>query len=165
MKFPLRFAIVVLVSLAFGGCRQADGPMPEPDADVQAELVDVAKDLQNVAGARDPEALRDLTSDLGKYARRPTEVPAVDELSRLTATAVSGVDLSERSAQRLAQSLWVSVAARELSERQVENLRNDIQLLLTSIGVSEANAQQVGAQVAQVQGTVNSRPRRWYELF
>ena len=139
--------------------------MPEPDADVQAELGDVAKDLQNVAGARDPEALKDLTSDLGKYARRPTEVPAVDELSRLTASAVSGVDLSERSAQRLAQSLWVSVAARELSERQVENLRNDVQLLLTSIGVSEPNAQQVAAQVAQVQGAVNARPRRWYEVF
>ena len=165
MRSPLRFVVLVLASLAFGACRQADGPMPEPDPDVQAELRDVAKDLQNIAGARDPEAVRDLTSDLGKYARRPTEVPAVDELSRVTASAVSGVDLSERSAERLAQSLWVSVAARELSERQVESLRNDMQLLLTSIGVSEANAQQVAAQVAQVQAAVNSRPRRWYELF
>ncbi len=165
MRSPLKFLLIVLASVALGACRQADGPIPEPDADVQAELVDVAKDLQNVARGTDPEAQRDLTSDLGKYARRPAEVPAVDELSRLTAAAVRGVDLSERSAQRLAQSLWVAVSARELSERQVENLRNDMQLLLTSIGVSESNAQQVAAQVTQVQGAVNSRPRRWYEVF
>lgn len=155
----------MVASLAFGACRQADGPMPEPNADVQAELKDVAKDLQNIAGARDPQASSDLVNDLGKYARRPAEQPVVDELSRRAGTVVSGVDLPERSAQRLAQSLWVSIAARELSERQVESLQNDMRLLLTSIGVSEQNAQQVAAQVGEVQGAVSARPRRWYEVF
>jgi hypothetical protein len=73
--------------------------------------------------------------------------------------------LPEQSAQRLAHSLWVSIAARELSERQVETLKSDMQLMLTSLGVAESNAQLVAAQVGDVQGAVGDRARRWYELF
>ena len=165
MRSPARYVVVVVLSLAFGACRQADGEMPSPSQGVQEELVDVVRDLQNVAGARDPQASRDLADDLRKYAGRPDAEPAVDELSRRAASAVGGIELPEQAAQRLAHSLWVSVAARELSERQVETLQNDMQLLLTSIGVAESNAQQVAAQVGDVQGAVSSRPRRWYELF
>ena len=165
MRSALRYVAVVLAGLAFGACRQADGQMPAPSEDVQQELVDVVRDLQNVAAARDPQAPRDLADDLRKYASRPDAEPTVDELSRRAASAVGGLELPEQAAQRLAQSLWVSVAARELSERQIESLQNDMRLLLTSIGVTEPHAQQVASQIGEVQGAVTSRPRRWYELF
>jgi hypothetical protein len=165
MRSPARYLVVVALGLAFGACRQADGPMPAPSEDVQQELVDVVRDLQNVAGARDPQAPRDLADDLRKYAGRPDAEPAVDELSRRAANAVGGIELPDQAAQRLAHSLWVAVAARELSERQIEGLQTDMQLLLTSLGVAEPNAQQVAAQVGDVQGAVTSRARRWYELF
>jgi hypothetical protein len=165
MRSLARYVLVVMAGLALGACRQADGEMAAPDAVVQEELVDVVRDLQNVATARDPQAPRDLADDLRKYARRPEAAPVVDELARRAATAVAGVDLPDQSAQRLAHSLWASIAARELSERQIEVLQNDMRLLLVSIGASDANAQQVAAQVGDVQGAVGARPRRWYEVF
>jgi hypothetical protein len=139
--------------------------MPAPDQNVQEELVDVTRDLQNVATGRDPQAPEDLAQDLRKYTDSPSAKLVVDELSQRTATVLAGVDLTEQAAQRLAHNLWLSVAASELSGRQVETLQNDVQSLLMAEGVAEESAQQVAAQVGTVQGAVNARPRRWYELF
>ena len=59
----------------------------------------------------------------------------------------------------------MSVGAKDLSERQIETLQNDVQAHLVSLGVGEESAQQVAAQVGEVQSSVTLRPRRWYELF
>ena len=165
MRSRARYVLVVVAGLSLGACRQADGPLPAPSQAVQEELVDVTRDLQNVAASSDPQAPQDLVDDLQKYAQRPSARPAVNELSRRTASVIAGVNLTEQDAQRLAHTLWLSVAARELSERQIGTLQNDLQALLMSVGVTEANAQQVAAQVGDVQGVVTNRPRRWYELF
>jgi hypothetical protein len=160
-----RYVLIVALGLAVGACRQADGQMPAPSDDVQAELVDVARDLQNIASGRDPQASADLVADLRKYAGQAAAEGAVDELSRRAATAVTGVELPDQSARQLAHSLWTSIAARELSERQIEELQNETRELLLTFGVNEGNAQQVAAQVGEVQGLVGARPRRWYEVF
>jgi hypothetical protein len=165
MRLSAHIVLVVIVGMSLGACRQADGPMPTPSADAQAELNDVARDLQNVASGLDPQARRDLADDLRKYTEVPTTELAVDELSGRTATVLAGVDLAEQTAQRLAHSLWLSVVARELSERQTETLQNDVQSLLMAEGIAEEDAQLVAAQVGEVQGAVAARPRRWYELF
>lgn len=165
MRSRARYVLIVIAGLSLGACRQADGPIPAPNQTVQGELVDVAHDLENIAKVRDPQAPKDLADDLRKYARRPSTEPAVDELSRRTAGILAGANLTEQAAQRLAHNLWLSVAARELSERQIETLQNDVRSLLTSMGVAEENAQRVAAQVGDVQGAVTDRRRRWYELF
>ena len=163
---PLAYALLIVTLTVFlGGCRQADGPVPTPNQTYQEELVDVARDLQNVASGRDPNGPTDLADDLRKYTEKPTAKPLVDELSARTAKALQGRDLADQDAQRLAHDLWVSVYAKDLSERQIETLQNDMQALLVSIGVAEETAQQVAAQVGEVQGSVTLRPRRWYELF
>jgi len=165
MRSRARYVLIVIAGLSLGACRQADGPIPAPNQNVQEELVDVTRDLQNIAASRDPQAPTDLAADLRKYAQRPDARPAVDQLSLRTASVLPGVNLPEQAAQRLAHDLWLSVAARDLSERQIETLQNDVQSLLMSVGVAEENAQQVAAQVGDVQGVVTDRPRRWYELF
>ena len=151
--------------LILAGCRQPDGQVPTPDAVVQEELGDVARDLQSIAAARDPEAPKNQADDLRKYAQRPSAVPEVDELSRRTADAVTRSQLTEQAAQRLTHNLWLAVAARDISERQVESLQNDTHSLLVSAGIAENRADQVAVQVGEVQRAVTSRPRRWYELF
>lgn len=165
MRLRARHVLIVIAGLSVGACRQADGPIPAPNANVQEELVDVTRDLQNVASGRDPQGPQDLAADLRKYADRPAAVPAVDELSARTARVLGGRNLAEQDAQRLAHNLWLAVEAREMSERQIETLQNDVQALLMSIGVAEQSAQQVAAQVGEVQSAVSDRPRRWYELF
>ena len=157
--------LIVTLTIFLGGCRQADGPVPTPSQTYQEELVDVARDLQNVASGRDPNGPVDLADDLRKYTDNPAARPLVDELSARTVKALQGRDLADQDAQRLAHNLWVSVYAKDLSERQIETLQTDMQALLESLGVSEESARQVAAQVGEVQGSVTLRPRRWYELF
>ncbi|MDA1185939.1 MAG: hypothetical protein O2930_15010 [Acidobacteria bacterium] len=157
--------LVVMVGLSLGACRQADGPMPTPSADVLEELNDVTRDLQNVASARDPQARQDLADDLRKYVEAPDAVAAVGALSQRVATVLAGVDLAEQEAERLAHSLWLTATASELSERQMEVLRDDVQSLLLAQGIAEESARELTAQMSEVQGAVAARSRRWYELF
>jgi hypothetical protein len=156
-------AAVTLVSVP--ACRQADGPVPTPSAETQEELVDVARDLQYIASGSDPAAPEYLEADLRKYARRESAGPAAEELARRTSAAVTGLMLGDQDAQRLTHNLWLSVAARDISERQVEGLQSDMQSLLLSVGAPQDRAELVAAQVAEVQRAVSDRPRRWYELF
>ena len=86
-------------------------------------------------------------------------------MTRRTATVVAGRTLTEPTAGRLAHSLWMTIWARQVSERQTEALQNDIQSILVSIGVVEEQARQVAAQAGEVQKIVSAHPRRWYELF
>ena len=165
MSSHARYVLIVIAGLSSGACRQADGPIPAPNPTVQEELVDVTRDLQNISTGRDPQAPKDLADDLRKYAHRPSAEAAVDELSRRTAGVLGGVNLTEQAAQRLTHNLWLSAAASELSERQIETLQNDVQAILMSVGIAEENAEQVAAQVGDVQVAVTDRPRRWYELF
>ena len=164
MKSTAILALILFTALTLGACRQADGPIPKPDANTEEELIDVQHDLQNI-GRGDPNGPRDLEHDVTKYARAPEEVPSITELSRRTATVVAGRTLSDQTAGRLAHSLWTTVWARQISERQVETLQNDMESILVSMGVVEEQARQVAAQVAVVQKAVTAHPRRWYELF
>jgi hypothetical protein len=165
MRTPACGLLIATLTLALGGCRQADGPVPNPSQTYQEELVDVARDLQNVATGRDPNGPADLADDLRKYTENPTARGLVDELSARTTKAIVGRDLADQDAQRLAHNLWVSVYAKDLSERQIETLQSDMQAHLVSLGAGEEVAQQVAAQVGEVQSSVTLRPRRWYELF
>jgi hypothetical protein len=153
-----------MLVLALAGCRQADGPVPVAEGDTPNRLQDLSRDLQNVAGG-DAAAPRDLADDLRVFVDDAANAPAVNELARRASEVVAGKQLNEQSAQRLAHQLWTAVAAREMSERQVESLQNDTQALLVSLGVPEDNAQNVAAQVGDVQKAVSSRQRRWYEFF
>ena len=139
--------------------------MPGPDEQIQEELVDVRRDLQNVAAGRDPQAPENLAEDLRKYTDRPNAELTVDEIvatyrHRAWRRRSVGTGSTEAGAQSLA------LGGRPRTERTtVETLQNDVQSLLMEEGVAEENAEQVAAQVGDVQGAVTRRPRRWYELF
>ena len=165
MKSAVVSLCLASLTLFLAGCRQADGPMPTPNAQAKEDLEDIRHDLEYIANGRDSDAPQYLMDDLTKYARRPSAVPAVEELSRRVATTLPGTKFSEQNGQRLAHSLWQSIAAVDTSERQIETMQNDVQALLVSIGVAEQGAQRVAAQLGEVQKAVNNRPRRWYEVF
>ena len=160
-----RFLLIATTLLLLSGCRQADSPMPTPDEDVQGELGDVKRDLQDVATRREADAAQALVHDLGKYVVRPAAVPSVEELARRTAASLPGRIVSDEAAERLAYSLWVAATARELSESQIEQLQNDFRSQLTSLGVSDGDAAGVATQVGDAQRAVTDRQRRWYEMF
>jgi hypothetical protein len=157
-------AVLMTVSLLGAGCRQADGEMPAPQGEMPNRIGDISRDLRSVAGG-DTQARQDLSDDLVAFVEEDSVHPALEELARRTSELVSGKNLSEQQAQRLAHHLWTSVSARELSQRQVETLQNEVNALLVEIGAPEGNAQTVSAQVGEVQKLVSTRPRRWYEVF
>jgi len=158
-------ALVVVFALSFVGCRQADGALPATTGTVPNELGDISRDLQNLASGN-PEGPKDLSDDLSHYAEGTNGGPAAaSELSRLLGQALTGKTFKLADAMPLAHTCWVAVAGRQLSEKQIENLQNEMKLQLTTMGVSEQQAQEVAAQVGVVQQAVTARHRRWYELL
>jgi hypothetical protein len=157
-------ALIVIVSLAIAGCRQGDGPMPTAEGEVQNRLVDISRDLMSVSRG-DTQARQDLADDLRVFVDRQEAVPAANELARRTSDVVDGKALNEQNAERLAHHLWTAAAAREMSQRQVESLQNDLHAFLVSVGVPEDNALNVASQAGEVQKLVTTRERRWYEFF
>jgi hypothetical protein len=161
----VRFALVLVVAAALTSCRQADGMMPTPNQTAEEDIYDLSRDLQNVAGGN-PDAPGELAQDIHEYALdKAAARPAVEELVKRTTGTLGGRMLSEQTARQLAHSLWMTVAARDLSERQIEALQNDVRTIVMSTGVSEEGAQQLAAQVGVVQLAVTDRQRRWYEMF
>jgi hypothetical protein len=164
MSLQFRCAVILVLGLSLTGCRQADGPIPTPNAATQNEIDDMSRDLLGIAN-RDAESQKYLSDDLQKYTEESSNYPAFNELARRTSAVVQGSKLSELAAKQLAHDLWLVVSAREMSERQVEALQMDFQTVLVSAGVPEQNVQPVTEQVVEVQRLVTSRPRRWYEFF
>jgi hypothetical protein len=159
-----RYVFIAAAVISLAGCRQPDGPLPASDDEVQNRLGDMTRDLLNVA-ARQPDAGNEFAEDLTVFARSPEGEEASRAFARRVVDVIPGSRLNDQSAQRLAHSCWMAVAGRELSQRQVEGVQNDIEGLLSSIGVPEEPAHAVAEQVSEVQRVVTIRPRRWYELF
>lgn len=163
MKSFHRYVFVAAMAL-LAGCRQPDGPMPVADAEAQNRLGDVSRDLMSMV-SRQPDATKDLADDLKVFAPNAEAEQAADHLATQLGQVVPGSRLTEQSAQRLARNCWTAISGPQLSQRQVEGLQNDVEGLLSSIGVAEQKAHEVAAQLADVQSVVSERKRRWYELF
>ena len=154
---------MVGLAVTLAGCRQADGPMPEATESVANELGDISRDLQNVA-YQNPSGPQDLSDDISHYAQGTNGgEAAAQELARRLAQALVGKMFKVAQAMPVAHTVWVAVAARQLSEQQIENLKNEMKSELMALGVNDQQAQSVADQIAVVQKAVTARQRRWYE--
>jgi hypothetical protein len=161
----IAYAFVFAAALHFAACRQADGPMPETTPETANELGDISRDLQNLATGK-PDGPQDLADDISHYAQGDKDgEAAAAELSRRLGQALTGKSFKLAQAMPVAHTCWVSVAARQLSEKQVDNLKNEMKQELMALGVNEQQAQGVADQVGVVQQAVTARHRRWYELL
>ena len=157
--------LVVFFALSLTACRQADGPLPPTTGTVPNELGDISRDLQSLASGS-PDGPKDLADDISHYAEGTTGgQAAAAELSRRLGQALTGKTFKLAQAMPLAHSCWVAVAGRQLSEKQIENLQNEMKTQLMSLGVNDQEAQNVAVQVGVVQQAVTARHRRWYELL
>lgn len=165
VKRQIAYAVIVAAAFQLAACRQADGPMPESTTSTPNELGDISRDLQNLATG-DPAGPKDLSDDISHYAEGTSGgQAAAAELSRRLGAALTGKAFKLAQAAPVAHACWVAVAGRQLSEKQVEGLKNEMKTELMSLGVNEQQAQSVADQVGAVQQTVTARHRRWYELL
>jgi hypothetical protein len=157
------FAAALVVG---AGCRQADGPLPPATGSVPNELGDISKDIWNLGPGGNADGAKDLSDDITHYAQG-TEggEAAARELSNRLAAALKGKQFKLAAAAPVAHTCWVTVAARQLSEKQIDGLKNEMKTQLMSLGVNDQQAQSVADQVGVVQQAVTARHRRWYELL
>jgi hypothetical protein len=154
----------VIGSVLAAGCQQRDGPLPARDSQTVNRLNDMKRDLENIA-AGDRGAPADLMDDLAVFAESEPEVQAARELGRRVAGVVAAKPLSEDAAVKLVEQLWVAAAARDLSQRQQDGLREAVRELLKSAGAEAAGVESIVTQVGSLQGEVSRRTRRWYERY
>ena len=161
----IAYAFVFAAVLHLAACRQADGPMPETTPDTANELGDISRDLQNLASGK-PDGPQDLANDISHYADGDKDgEAAAAELARRLGEALTGKSFKLTQAMPVAHSCWVTVAARQLSEKQLDNLKNEMKQELIALVANEQQAQGVADQVGVVQQAVTARHRRWYELL
>jgi hypothetical protein len=146
------------------GCQQSDGPIPLKDEEITNRIEDVSHDLSNVSRGHQ-QAPAELTEDLVGFLNGAPGRDAAEELGRRLGKAVAGRKVTDETARKLAEGLWVAMAARELSERQRDEVLNQVRDLLSSVSVERADAEAVAAQAADVHQAISTRTRRWYERY
>jgi hypothetical protein len=147
------------------GCRQPDGPLPAETRDDPNRLYDVSRDLLNIAGG-DANGQREFADDLKVWATKgDAPWPPADELAGRLATSLKGKNLTEQAAGQLARQLWIATAARELSSRQVDRLKEDVKTLLVSAGSTEPAAASVAEQLGVMQAAITTKKRWWFQVF
>ena len=156
-------ALVLVTALSAGGCKQGDGPLPAKANDVPNRLGDLQRDLAAVVGGEQP-AIQDLTDDLLVFTE-PEGQTATKALAMTVCSMLVKRPVNDETQSKIVNLLWTSVAARELSERQVDALKDDMRNTLLAVGVTQPDANLAAGRVGDVQNAVTLRTRRWYERY
>ena len=127
-------------------------------------LHDIRRDLESVA-AGEADGPKDLADDLAVFVEEPEAVNAARTLAGSVSVVIVKRALSEDALKQLSSNLWKTVASRELSERQVDGLKDDMRGTLIAIGVAQPDANALADRVGQTQKAVALRTRRWYERY
>jgi len=162
----MRIAVACLGVLLCLGCRQPDGIVPVVDEETSNRITDVANDLR-AAGRRDADGRRGLIEDLAVFPHEHNEpgLEATRAFAGRLADALSGVELNDEQAERVARTCWNLVAVDDLSDRQVAALQEELGAQLRGFGLAEDRIAALLAEMPAVQQAITTRPRRWYELF
>jgi hypothetical protein len=152
---------VLVVAIGLNGCRQPDGPLPEPTEEQRSKIDDIARDLQAV-GRGEADAVADLRTDLENLGT--FEAPA-DEIDALVAALAQGLrarELSTANATRLSEQLFLALQALELSARQTSAVQREISAVLTEGQVGAADAEAVAQAAGGVQQAITLNVKRWW---
>lgn len=164
MNRRLSILLILVLASTVAACRQADGPLPQQQADTDNRIGDISRDLLSVAKG-EASGTQDFVDDVKAFADNPRIATAADRMARKMADAVKGRTLTEQSARQLGHSSWTIVMANELSAKQYETIREDVRTQLTGLGVQAPVLDGVIAEVEATQQVVSTRPKRWYEVF
>src|SRR5262245_26770012 len=157
-------ALVLVAALGAAGCKQGDGSLPAKNADVPNRLGDLQRDLAAVVGG-EQQAIQDLTDDLLVFTDEPEGQKATKAFANTVCTMLVKRPVNDETQAKIVDLMWTTVAARELSERQVDGLKDDLRNTLLAVGVTQPDANLAAGRVGDVQNAVTLRTRRWYERY
>lgn len=157
------YALVLAASVS-AGCKQGDGTLPAKTGDVPNRLSDLKRDLEQVV-AGDQTAVSDLSDDLIVFTEEPEGQTAIRALSNTVCSMLVKRAMNDEAMTRIVTAMWTAAAADDLSERQVDALKDEMRNVLTSVGVTQPDANLAAGRVGDVQNAVTLRTRRWYERY
>jgi hypothetical protein len=157
-------ALVLVAALCAGACKQGDGQLPAKNNDVPNRLGDLKRDLASVVGG-EQQAIQDLTDDLLVFTDEPEGQTATKALAMTVCSVLVKRQVNDETQTKIVNLLWTAVAARELSERQVDGLKDEMRNTLLAVGVTQPDANLAAGRVGDVQNAVTLRTRRWYERY
>jgi hypothetical protein len=158
------FTLVLIAAVAAGACKQGDGPMPDKSGDVPNRLSDLKRDLESVV-AGDQQAVQDLTDDLMVFIDEPEGQAMTKAMSTTICAMLIKRPVNDEMQTKIVSLMWTAVAARDLSERQMDALKDDVRNTLLAVGVTQPDANLAAGRVGEVQKAVTLRTRRWYERY
>jgi hypothetical protein len=157
-------ALILVAVVGAAGCKQGDGALPAKAGEVPNRISDMKRDMESMV-AGDQTALKDLTDDLSVFTEEPDGHTAIRALSNTVSAMLVKRMLNDEALTRIVTTMWTAVAARDLSERQVDALKDEMRSVLTSVGVSQPDANLAAGRIGDVQRAVTVRERRWYERY
>lgn len=161
MRSTARAAAALMIVLAAAGCRQPDGVVPAPQGDQTNRIEDISRDLQNVAN-RDANAPAELLDDLTYLEPVPRPPAQLKEFADSLAVALGGAKLPDPEARQMATLVFQLVAARDMSEAQIEQVATDLRELLVKVGAMPQPADRAAAAGSALAGEVTQNQKRWY---
>ena len=164
MRYICSNLLTIVIFVGAAGCRQPDGPMPEPNAEDQNKIGDLSRDLLAVA-SRATSAVPELSDDLANLAPTNESAHHGAEMARRLAASLEGAKLSEDAARAIAYDLYIAFHARRLSRGQVAQLRQNLGSAFAKTGIQQKSAKPVLEHVDVVQADVTTVKRRWWHVF
>jgi hypothetical protein len=158
------FTLVLIAAVSAGACKQGDGPMPAKSGDIPNRLGDLQRDLAAVVGG-EQQAVQDLTDDLLVFIDEPEGKTMTQAMATTICSMLVKRPVNDETQTKIVSLMWTAVAARELSERQMDALKDDVRNTLLSVGVTQPDANLAAGRVGEVQKAVTLRTRRWYERY
>jgi hypothetical protein len=156
--------LILVAVVGAAGCKQGDGALPAKAGEVPNRISDMKRDMESMV-AGDQTALKDLTDDLSVFTEEQEGQTAVRGLTNTLAPMLMNRSINDETMTRIVTVLWTATAARDLSERQVDALKDDMRTVLMSVGVSQPDANLAAGRVGDVQKAVTLRTRRWWERY
>jgi hypothetical protein len=157
-------ALVLVTALGAVACKQGDGQLPAKTNEVPNRLGDLKRDLEAIIGG-EQQAVQDLADDLLVFTDEPEGRNATKALAVTVSSMLVNRKINEETLTKVVDLMWTAVAARELSERQVDALKDDMRNTLLAAGVTQPDANLAAGRVGDVQNAVTLRTRRWYERY
>jgi hypothetical protein len=151
----------MMLTLTLTGCRQPDGAIPAPQGEQTNRIDDISRDLQNLAN-KDANAPAELLDDLTYLEPVPRPPARLKELADSLAAALGGATLPDAEARQVATLVFQLVAARDMSESQIEQTAMELRELLVKVGAMPQPADRVAAAGSALAGEVTQNKKRWY---
>ncbi len=156
-----RIAAALMVVLSLAGCRQPDGSIPVPEGEQSNRIDDISRDLQNVAN-KDTNAPAELLDDLTYLEPVPRPPARLKELADALAAALGGVRLPDAEARQIATLVFQLVAARDMSDAQIEQVATELRDLLVKVGAMAEPAERAAAAASALATEISQNQKRWY---